>query len=186
MSALLQALGFPLQAAITTKPAPSLLGSLPLTFITKGVFMGITAAVMKNTALTFGVALTSGAVTLACSKLQHYSFEVTQDIKINSSAVIRLLSFISGAAVGYYVMQKVSIVNMDLDQSFVSAHAIHVLTAIYCSSIAYLVSFNPDKSSTVLHAGLAGLALSTPFVTRLGQSALIPAIGIGAAIGSYL
>jgi hypothetical protein len=152
--------------------------------------MGITAAVMKNvgwnTAATFGVAFTSGAVTYAVSKMGHTTFEVTQDIKKTSSAVIRLLAFISGSAAGVYVMSRTNVVSMPLDQTFISAHSLSALSAIYCAAVASIVSFSPEKSTTVFYAAFAGVAVSTPFVARFGQLALIPAVGIGAAIGSYL
>ena len=152
--------------------------------------MSITAAVMKNvgwnTAATFGVAFTSGAVTFAVNRMSHAAFEIPQDIKKTSSAVIRLLAFVSGSTVGLYVLSKTTVVTMDPDQTFVSAHSLSMLSTIYCSALAALVSFSPDKSTTVLYAGLASLTLSTPFVSRFGQHALISAVGIGAAIGSYL
>jgi hypothetical protein len=75
---------------------------------------------------------------------------------------------------------------MDLNNTFISAHALSVMSGIYLATLAYIVSFGPDKSSTVLYAGFASLALSTPFVAQFGQNALIPAVGIGAAVGSYL
>ncbi len=74
---------------------------------------------------------------------------------------------------------------MDFDYNFISAHALPVLGALYCASLAYIVSIG-DKSSTVLYVGFAGLLVSIPCVTRFGVHALLPAIGIGAAIGSYL
>ena len=143
-------------------------------------------SVGSNTLAVFGVALTSAGMAMCCSKFCHYVYGEDQDIKKTASAIIRLCAFPLGVVAGFYVLQKTNVRTMDLDHNFISVHALHVLTALYCSAIAYLVSFSPNKSSTVLHAGLAGLMVSTPFVARLGQSALIPALGIGAAVGSYL
>jgi hypothetical protein len=146
-------------------------------------------AVMKhvgwNAAMTLGVALTSGTVTLIVSKAGHASFEIPQDIKKTSSAVIRLFAFLTGAAVGFCALQKASVVTMDLDQTFISAHALAVVSTVYCAVLACIVSFDEDKRTTVLYASVGALALSTPFVARFGQNALIPALGIGAAGGSY-
>jgi hypothetical protein len=152
--------------------------------------MGITAAAMKhvewNAVVTFGVALTSGAVTYAVNRMGHATFELPQDIKNTSSAIIRLFAFVSGSAVGLYALSKTNVVVMVPDQTFVSAHALSMLSMIYCSAMAAIVSFSPDKSSTVFYSSFAALTLTTPFVACFGQLALIPAAGIGAAVGSYL
>ena len=139
-----------------------------------------------NTAATFGVALTSSSVTLALNQLGHYSLDVPQDIKQISSAAIRFFAFIAGTAAGFYVFQKATVFPMDFDSNFISAHALPVIASLYCTAMAYLVSIGTDKSSSIIHAGLAGLLISIPCTARFGALALLPAVGIGAAVGSYL
>jgi hypothetical protein len=152
--------------------------------------MRVTAAVMSNVgsnaAKTFGAALTTGVVALAVNKACHAYFDISQDIRKTSSGVIRLLAFISGTAVGLYCLNHIHVVVMDRDNAFIFAHTPAVMAALYCAIIAHSTSMSPDKRTSVLYAAVSALALSTRFVASFGQTALIPAIGIGAAVGSYL
>jgi len=152
--------------------------------------MGMTVVMMRNvgwnTAAAFGVALVSGTVAWAVNKAGHSFFGVQKDIKPSSSSLlIRQVCFLAGAAVGIYALQKTSIVNMAIDNTFVSGHALSVIMGLYLAATPIITS-KETVTASVVYASLGSVALVAPFAAHYGQNALIPIIGIGAAVGSYL
>jgi hypothetical protein len=137
-----------------------------------------------NTLATLGVALTSGTVTYGVNTFSHTFFDVKE--KTNESYVIRLLAVAAGAAAGLFALHNVAVIHVDFGQSYVTAHALSVIMGVYCSAVAYMIAFGTDKTSMVLHLTAASLTLGTPFISSFGKTMLIPAAGIGAAVGAYL
>ena len=152
--------------------------------------MTVTAAIMRNvgwnTAVTFGVALTSGTLAWGVSKAVHSFFGVRQDIKKTSSFLIQSASLTTGVAAGFYTFQNATVVHLPLDSSFVRAHGFSVIMGLYTLIIGSIIASRDNAKPATLYASVGILTLATPFIAHYGQNALIPAIGIGAAVGSYL
>ncbi len=139
-----------------------------------------------NTISTLDVAVVSGITAWTLNKVAHFFFNVKPEFKKTPSFFIRQVAFLGGAAVGFYVLQKTSVDTIRLDSIFVKAHGLSIVMGLFWSASAALIACKENASASVIFGSIGTLILSTPFVAHYGQNALLPALAIGAGLGSYL
>jgi hypothetical protein len=83
-------------------------------------------------------------------------------------------------------IKKTTGVSKNFGPNFISILALLALNNIYLAILAYGPYSSGHKSPTVIYVSFGGLLVSIPCAVRFGMQALLPAIGIGAGIGSYL
>lgn len=118
--------------------------------------------VLRNTALTFGIATAAAVVTVSVNKAFHSWFGTRQSIKSGPSVLISEAAITLGGAVTYSLASRTTLVSFPLDFIFVKYHCLHILFGAYLGVSGALICSKETLNGALGYGALAALlGLST-------------------------
>lgn len=139
-----------------------------------------TGDIVWNTAVIFGVAIVSGAATLAIKKIAHRYFGNENFLLTSTGA------FIAGMTVAYGLSSRATIMIFPFDKRFRDFHSLHVLFTFGFDGLAAMMLY--EKSDKAMIFGLVGTLFALTFLSGIDEvgSNVLPFAGaVGAMAGIY-
>lgn len=113
--------------------------------------------VLRNTALTFGVAFAAAAATKLVNQVAHRYWKIEPHIWYSPSLVIRQAAAIAGGAVTYALATRATLVSFPVDSTFLKHHCLHLLFGAYLGVNGILIYSKENLNGTLAYGALASL-----------------------------
>lgn len=136
-----------------------------------------------NTAVVFGIACVSGAVTWTISKAAHRFFRIRENIMHSPSLVVREVAAVAGGAATYALASRAALASFPVDAQFCKFHCLHLIFGPLFSLYGIILNSKETRTGAMMFGSLGTLLLFSIGGGAGNRVSLFAAGGVGVIMG---